>query len=60
MPALTVVPVLLQLAADVLDQYGHTQEAGELRAIVARSDSVYAAILAREQARPPAAPPPAK
>lgn len=41
-------PVVLRLAADLMEQQGLAKEADEIRAIVARSDKVFDAIIARE------------
>ncbi len=47
----TAAPILLQLAADLMEQQGLQREAAEARAIAARTEPIYADIIAREQAR---------
>jgi hypothetical protein len=44
-------PVILRLAADLMEQQGLANEADEIRAICARSEKVFDAILAKELAR---------
>lgn len=44
-------PVLLKLAADILERQGQAREADEVRVIVARVEKTYDEIIAHEQAR---------
>ena len=47
----TAAPILLKLAADLMEQQGLQREAAEARAIAARTEPIYADIIARELAR---------
>lgn len=44
-------PVVLRLAADLLEQQGLAREADEIRTIAARADKVFADVIQKEQAR---------